>query len=199
MSEESLVNLTVKPGNYAGTVAVGSYVLDAAKRLGYRQQTDCDTKQGEHHCFFKIKGDAMLSPLTAIEQEQNQGNTIGSFVRLGCQAKFTSAGEAEIEFTEIAEQKSNFEQDAKTPENEIREKFNTLPLEKKIAELIRLETIAFAETLEVVLTSPYLLGEKLLGVLSEFGMKIEKKQRQEQIPPEHRSDTEQNQQDKEAS
>ncbi|MFN2411640.1 MAG: hypothetical protein ABR535_01095, partial [Pyrinomonadaceae bacterium] len=60
---------------------------------------------------------------------------------------------------------------------DIREKFkkefSEMPLEKKIADLVHFETIALGETFSFIFNSPYLVFDKVMDVMAEFGMKKE--------------------------
>ncbi|MEP6945786.1 MAG: hypothetical protein ABJA02_07710 [Acidobacteriota bacterium] len=66
--------------------------------------------------------------------------------------------------------------DAKAEEekSKIVDEFQALPLEKKLAELFRMEAVALGETLSFVVNSPYLVIEKIGDVLAEFGMKMDR-------------------------
>ena len=57
-------------------------------------------------------------------------------------------------------------------ENFVKE-FTELPLEKKLANLMKLEAIALGETFSYVINSPYTIADKVMDVMAEFGFKKE--------------------------
>ena len=53
------------------------------------------------------------------------------------------------------------------------QEFEALPLEKKIANLLRMEAVTLSETVAYVVNSPMKVVEKVGDIIAEFGMKIE--------------------------
>lgn len=68
---------------------------------------------------------------------------------------------------------------------EYAKEFTELPLEKKIAQLMQLEAIALGETMSFVINSPFLIFDKALDVMAEFGLKKEERDKQAARPVEH--------------
>ena len=68
-----------------------------------------------------------------------------------------------------------------------RKRFEDLPLEKKMAELVRLESMALSETLNFVVNSPYKIADKVMDFLAEFGLKAEAAKKESTKPEEHRT------------
>jgi len=68
---------------------------------------------------------------------------------------------------------------------EYRKHFAELPLEKKIAELMKLEAIALGDTFSFIVNSPYKIFEKIGDVMADVGVKMENKAREAQRPEEH--------------
>ena len=68
---------------------------------------------------------------------------------------------------------------------EYRKEFEEMPLEKKIASLVRLETIALSETVSFIFNSPFKIADKVLDVMAEFGFKKEEQERAAARPAEH--------------
>ena len=61
--------------NQDGIVAVGSYLLDSAKRFGIAFEADCVQEEGIHYCSTVIaSGSDKLSPLTVVETEHFAAN-----------------------------------------------------------------------------------------------------------------------------
>ena len=61
-----------------------------------------------------------------------------------------------------------------------------MPLEKQIASLVQLETIALGETVSFIINSPFKIGEKIMDVMAEFGMKKEEREKEAVRPDEHK-------------
>ncbi len=70
-----------------------------------------------------------------------------------------------------------------------RKEFEEMPLEKKIANLVQLETIALGETVSFIMNSPFKIADMMMGVMAEFGIKKEEQQKTAVRPDEHKSDT----------
>ncbi len=171
--------------NRSGLVAVGSYLFDAARRLGIEVKDECG-RQGEcDSCALKItRGSELLSAPTAAETKQLGEQRLKDGERLSCQTKLEKAGEIVIMITQ-----KNEENKPETEEeivNEFRKEFEELPLEKKIASLVELEVIALSDTFSFIMNSPYLIAGKIMDVMAEFGMRLEKEDRKAKRPEEHK-------------
>ena len=177
-------NLTFKREEREGVVPIGSYLSDAAARLGVRPEEKCIPSENLHFCQVSVlEGDGHLSPRTAHETEFLASEGAGEAERLGCQTKIDEPGEIVIMTKEKKEEKSEA-----TPEEAAKEytkEFSELPLEKKIAQLVQLEAIALGETVSFVINSPYLIFEKAMEVMAEFGMKKEEAGKKAGRPAEH--------------
>src|SRR5687768_10655984 len=124
--------VTFKREEREGVVAVGTYLSDAAARLGIRFEEKCSPVENIHHCKISIiEGADLLSPRTSVEAEQLSPN--GRPVeRLGCQVKIAEPGELVIMTTEGTTKETAEAPTAK----EYAKEFAELPLEKKISELV---------------------------------------------------------------
>ena len=164
-----------------GIVAVGSYLIDAAHRLGV--DIECE-RQGESDlCAMKItSGRDLLSALTLAEIEQLSEQRRKDGERLACQAKLEKAGEVVVMTNKKTEEEVKTEED-KT--EEFKKEFAELPLEKKIANLLELEFMTLNETFNVVLNSPYTVIGKALDIMAEFGLKLDAKDKEAKRPKEH--------------
>lgn len=165
-----------------GIVAIGSYLIDVAGRLGIRFEEVCDQAEGNHFCSVTItKGAEILSPLTSTETEHFSKDGRKNNERLACQAKIEKSGELVI----MTEEKKEETKSAPAEETDQYVKdFTDLPLEKKIAKLAKLEVIALGETISFVINSPFTIGEKVLDVMAEFGFKKEQKAKEATRPAE---------------
>jgi ferredoxin len=184
MSEMWEANLTFKREEREGVVPVGTYLSEAAGRLGIRTERKCVPFENVHFCQLSVlKGAERLSEPTAHESEFLAAETAAPDERLGCQTKITEPGEIEIMTKESKSETS--EEKAEEAAKEYTKEFAELPLEKKIAQLVQLEAIALGETMSFVINSPFLIFEKAMDVMAEFGLKKEARDKQATRPAEH--------------
>jgi uncharacterized 2Fe-2S/4Fe-4S cluster protein (DUF4445 family) len=170
-----------------GIVPVGSYLSDAARRLGVRFEEKCEPAAGIHFCRVTVAdGEEVLSERTQAERELTESDGATPTDRLACQARIERVGEIVI-MTRETENKAAEDEPA-VSEKYVKE-FSELPLEKKIAELAHLEAIALGETVSFVLNSPYLIFDKVIDVMAAFGMRKEAEVKQAVRPPEHAPST----------
>lgn len=181
----SVTQILFKPEGREGIVAVGSYLADAAKRFGVRFEDDCIQDEDIHFCSVVVaSGAENMSPLTTREAEHFSSHGRKTDERLACQTKIETAGDLVIMTTEKKENAA----EEPTPEaqsEQYRKDFAELPLEKKIAELVQLEAMAFSETVSFVMNSPYLVFDKVMDVMAEFGLKKEEAGKKSARPEEH--------------
>ena len=169
-----------------GIVAVGTYLADAARRLGVSLGDECDQTSGMHDCAVVIaSGIDNVSELTKGETEHFEQNGRRSNERLACQAKIIKPGEISI----MTDQKKEEPKATETPKDKFQEEFEALPLEKKIASLLRMEAVTLGETFAYVVNSPMKVVEKVGDVIAEFGMKIENEARKAARPADTKAGT----------
>lgn len=169
-----------------GIVAVGSYLGDAAKRFGVRFDSECSLVEPiQHHCAVEVnEGGELLSEKTSAEKEILTEASLGDPWRLACHAKIEKAGEIVVMTKEKPKAEKEEEKDQA---EDYRKRFEELPLEKKMAELVRLESIALSETLSFVINSPYKVADKVMDFMAEFGFKLDKEKKEASKPEEHRT------------
>lgn len=171
--------------NREGIVAVGSYLVDAMKRLGIRLEGECAPEQGFHFCSVEItKGAENLSPLTSTETELFSYTGRRNNERLACQTKIEKPGEIVVMTQEKQEKKEETKKADKS--EQYKKEFVDMPLEKKIASLVQLEAITLGETFSFILNSPFKVLEKVSDVMAEFGMDLERKAKEAARPAEHK-------------
>jgi len=166
-----------------GIVAVGTYLVDAARRLGI----ELDGEEFGETEFFVVKvtsGSKLLSAPSKTEIELLSAERRGQGERFANHAKIERAGELSIMTTEKEKEEKPA---AEEKQEEYRKEFEELPLEKKIASLLELEAIALSETFSFVINSPYAIVGKVMDVLAEFGLKMEDEAKNETRPEEHKS------------
>ncbi len=177
-----VVEIKFERENRSGIIPVGTYLFDAARRLGIRLDAEL-FGESEDAIVQILQGKDLLSDLTKFETEHLSEANRKKGERLARQAKFEKSGEVVIMTKEKVKEEKPSEEAKK---EEYRKEFEELPLEKKIASLVELEAIALRDTLSYVMNSPYKIGEKIIDVLAEFGLKIEKEEKNGATPKEHK-------------
>lgn len=180
------VEIRFEPDGLSGLVAVGTYLIEAAGRLGVEIEDSCGRKGECEDCRVTVvSGKELLSEPTTAEISVLSLERISKGERLSCQAKIIASGEIvvmkpEKEIPESERKEDNFEK--------FRKEFYDMPLEKKIASLVELEAITLGETLAFVINSPFKVFDMLIDVMAELGLKLEKEERAQKRPPEHREE-----------
>lgn len=167
-----------------GIIPVGTYLFDAAKRFGVKLETEL-FGEWEDAVVNVSRGQEFLSDYTSLEKEHLTEASRKKGERLARQAKIEKSGEVVIMTKEKIQEEPEEEQKR---QEEYRKKFQELPLEKKIAELVELERIALSDTFSFVLNSPYKIGEKIIDVLAEFGLRFEEEEKKAKTPEEHKAE-----------
>ncbi len=176
--------------NREGIVAVGTYLIDAAKRFGVHFEDVCVPETDSHFCSMVVaSGSGLLSKVTKAESEHFAKAGRKRNERLACQVKIENPGEVGIMTEEKVKDPAPEKETAAAGDSneEYRKTFAEMPLEKKIANLVQLETIAFGETVSFIFNSPFKVADKLMDVMAEFGFKKEEKQKEAARPAEHKS------------
>ncbi|HEX8072181.1 MAG TPA: 2Fe-2S iron-sulfur cluster-binding protein [Pyrinomonadaceae bacterium] len=176
------VNVEFVPEGRQGIVAEGTYLWDAAKRLGVRLPAECAGRGECDTCAVIVReGATLLSELTNAERERLSPERLAAGERLACQAKIERGGTVVLEpvpLTERAETTEETKRDFST-------EFRALPFQQKLATLVELEAIATAETFKALVEVPTALFRKGLGLMADFGRARERRQRAEHRPTEH--------------
>ncbi len=165
-----------------GLVAVGTYLSDAAGRMGIELTTEVNGVELPVELPVTIlSGAELLSVETTAEIEFFKNKKRKQNERLASQTKAEKEGEITIMTTENKKEKTK----EASEEEDFTKEFTDMPLEKKIAQLVRFEAIALGETLTFVANSPYLVFDKIMDVMAEFGLKKETDEKEAARPKEH--------------
>jgi ferredoxin len=169
-----------------GIVPSGIYLLDAAKRLGIRFEADCIASADVHYCSVTVQsGSNLMSGETQAETRHFQRAGRRKKERLACQVRIEKPGEVVIMTEEKATEATPKTETAEDMNEQYRKEFADMPLEKKIASLVHLETLAFSETVSFIFNSPFKVADKIMDVMAEFGFKKEEQQKNAARPEEH--------------
>jgi ferredoxin len=151
------VSITFEPSGISGLVAEGTYLIDAARRMGAPLGAGCTAGKGEcPECVVSVKAGAdLLSPPSLTEQKQLGTENLEQTLRLACQVKIQNHGDVVV----MAAPRPTREVSPDS-ESELREKFGALPLGKKLATLMQLEVIAMSEAFDTAIEKPLAFGSK---------------------------------------
>src|SRR5918998_2474369 len=141
------VNVEWKTGDEgrAGVVAEGTYLWDAAKRLGVRLPAECEGRGECDTCAVVVEeGATLLSGLTAAERERLSPERLAAGERLACQAKVEHGGDLVLRPVPQTERAETTEEAV----TDIRREFRQMPLQQKLSTLVELEAVAAAQAFD---------------------------------------------------
>jgi ferredoxin len=152
------VLITFEPSGISGVVAQGTYLIDAARRMGAPLGTGCTAGKGEcPACLISVKSGAeVLSPPSMAEANQLGNEQLDQSLRLACQVKLENGGDVVV-MVATRPQTRPAETDTAA---ELQKKFGALPLGKKIATLMQFEAITASETFDAAIEKPLAFGSK---------------------------------------
>ena len=157
------VSITFEPSGISGLVAQGTYLIDAAHRIGAPLGDGCTAGKGEcPACVISIKSGAeLVSPPSAAEEKQLGAEQLDQSLRLACQVKLENQGDVVVMVVPRPQTRpSEFDTEA-----ELRKKFGTLSLGKKIATLVAFEAITASEAFDSAIEKPLALGSKTFDAI----------------------------------
>lgn len=168
------VSITFEPSGLSGVVAEGTYLVDAARRIGVSLGTGCTIGKAEcPSCLISVKAGAnLLSPPSAAEQKHIAPEDLSESLRLACQVKLEYPGEVVV----MASARKTGVPPRDTA-SELRKEFGALPLKQKLATLVQLEAITMSEALDSAMEKPLAFGARTMdALLSRTREKNNKKQ-----------------------
>ena len=178
------VEIKFKPDDHSGVIAEGTYLWDAAKRLGVRLPAECEGRGECDTCAVVVEeGATLLSALTQAERERLSPERLAAGERLACQVKVEHGGELVLRPVPVTERAETTEETVK----EFRKEFSELPLERKIATLVELEAVTMFQTLNAIANVPFMIGERVMDFMAGKGRLMSKREREARRPAEHRA------------
>ncbi len=156
------VSITFEPSGINGVVAEGTYLIDAARRMGVILGDGCTVGKGEcPACVVSVKtGAESLSPPSAAEEKQLGIEHLDQQYRLACQAKIEHHGDVVVMVSAVTPRRAPV-----NTEGELLKKFGTLPLSKKLATLMQLEAVTMSEAFDAAIEKPLAFGSKTFDSL----------------------------------
>ena len=170
----------------SGVVPEGTYLWDAAKRLGVHLKAECDGRGACDTCAVTVsKGGQMLSTATSAEMQHLTDERRANGERLACQTRIERNGELTVM---VKKQEVEEEETKQSSEpRDFRKDFQELPFEKKFATLVQIEAVALSETLNYVSNLPSFVAGKIMDVIGAFGKQMDEQKRAEKRPDEHKT------------
>jgi ferredoxin len=154
------VQITFEPDSHSGLVAEGTYIWEAAKRLGVSVPAECKGRGECDSCVVVIeRGADLLSPATSAEEKMLGRDRLehpGQTERLACQAVLEKQGEITVRLALVREGKPKQTESGKT--------LRGLPFKEKVGALIELEAVTITEALNSVRGGYHALVEKFLNL-----------------------------------
>lgn len=178
------VNIKFEPEGRSGIIAEGTYLWDAARRLGIHLPAECEGRGECDTCAVVVKeGATLLSSLTEAERQRLSPERLATGERLACQARVERSGDIVLVPVPVTEREETAEEALKG----FRKEFRQMPLDKKLATLVELETVTMMQTLNAVFGLPSMLGEKVLNFMAGRGRALSQRERESRRPAEHRT------------
>src|SRR5918998_6211203 len=119
------VEWRMEDGGRTGVVAEGTYLWDAAKRLGVRLPAECEGRGQCDTCAVVVEeGATLLSALTDAERERLSPERLLAGERLACQTKAERGGTLVLRPVPVTERAPTAEETTK----DFRKEFAELPL-----------------------------------------------------------------------
>ena len=167
-------------GGLTGLVAEGTYLLDAANRMGVRLPAECGGRGECDTCAVVVEeGADTLSAQTESELKHLGSERLAAGERLACQTMVVRAGSIALRPVPVAEREETTEETAK----DFKEEFRRLPLRKKLATLAGLEAEMAYETIVRAVDIPFELFGKGLDLLGGRGRRLAQAERERRRPP----------------
>jgi ferredoxin len=177
------VDIKFEPDGRSGIIAEGSYLWDAAKRLGVRLPAECEGRGECDTCAVVVEeGATLLSSLTEAERQRLSPERLAAGERLACQAKVERAGELTLRPVPVTERAETTDEAVK----DFRKEFKEMPLDRKMATLAELEAVTMFQTLGTIMNLPFTIGEKVMDLMAGMGRAKTRAEREARRPVEHR-------------
>jgi ferredoxin len=183
MDEQMSVDIKFEPDGRSGVIAEGTYLWNAAKRLGIRLPAECEGRGECDTCAVVVeKGATLLSSLTEAERERLSPERLAAGERLACQVKVESGGELVLRPVPTTERAETTQETVR----EFRKEFSELPLQKKLSTLVELEAVTMFQTLSTLADAPFKIAGKVLDLMAGRGRTLSEREREARRPVEHR-------------
>jgi ferredoxin len=156
------VSITFEPSGINGVVAEGTYLIDAARRMGAPLGAGCTSGKGEcPECVVSVKAGAnLLSQPSLVEEQQLGVEHLDQSMRLACQVKIENHGDVVVMNATRPQRSAPVDVEA-----DLTKRFGALPLGKKLATLMALEAITMSEAFDSAIEKPLAFGSKTFDAI----------------------------------
>ena len=177
------VEITFQPAGLSGLVAEGTYVIDAAKRMGVRISAACKGSAECTACVVSIvTGQLLLSAPTEHEQKTLGQEGLAQEQRLACQTRIERSGELVVAV--VPEQAAADKNQRQV--SDLRKDFGELPLDKKLVTLVQLEALTMSQAMDAIAAKTLSAGGKVIDLFARKGRNLRQRELELRHPPEHR-------------
>ena len=179
------VNVQFEPEGLHGVVAEGTYLWDAAKRLGARLPAECAGRGECDTCAVSVlEGATLLSSLTDAERARLSPERLAAGERLACQAKAERPGTLRLRPVPVEARET---ETAREATKDLREEFRQLPLQRQLTTLVELEAAAAYKTFKTIGDVMSAALAKGADAIVGAGRARARRQREARRPAEHRA------------
>lgn len=177
------VDIKFEPEGKGGLVAEGTYLWDAAKRLGVSLPAECKGRGECDTCAVVVEaGATLLSSLTEAERTRLSPERLAAGERLACQAKVEHGGEVVLRPVPVTERAETSAETVK----DMKKEFKELPLQRKVATLVELEAATLFQALDALIEIPFAIGGKVMDLMAGRGRSLDQRRYETHRPLEHR-------------
>ncbi len=176
------VNIRFSDSEAEGIIAEGTYLWEAAKRMGVRLPAECGGQGQCDTCAVIVEeGMTLLTGLTDAERERLSPERLAAGERLACQTRIEHGGNLILRLAPATEREPTTEETLRDVGREFRE----MPLDQKLRTLAELEAVTAYETIKMVAGVPSWIGGKVLDLMAGRGRTLEVRERAARRPAEH--------------
>jgi ferredoxin len=177
------IDIKFEPEGRNGLIAEGTYLWDAAKRLGVRLPAECEGRGECDTCAVIVEqGATLLSSLTEAERVRLSPERLAAGERLACQSKVERGGEVVLRPVPVTERAETSDETAK----DLRKEFRDLPFQRKLSTLVELEAVTVYQALSAIVDIPFMIGGKVMDLMAGRGRSLNEGDRAAHRPEEHR-------------
>ncbi len=168
------VEVSFQPAGLSGLIAEGTYLIDAARRMGLRLPVDCRERGECTSCVVTIiAGQTLLSQPTSAEIKMLAEERLAKDHRLACQTRIENAGELLVRLMPVAED---------TGPNKNHRPDST----KEVRAQMEQDVIKVIKGFDAMLDRSLAVGEKMLDRFSNRIRSARERELDNKRPPEHR-------------
>jgi ferredoxin len=168
------VEITFEPAGLSGLIAEGTYLIDAARRMGLRLPADCHERGECRSCVVSIvAGQSLLSPPTNAEKEM-LAELIAREQRLACQTRIENSGEVVVRLIPASESKPEREDSQQPAGND------------RVAARMGREALAMIKNFDAIVERSLSVGENMLDRFAQRVKSTRDREWEQKRPPEHR-------------